>query len=228
MTRLDDDQIADRLRLTFTRAADHAPRVLPQPSGAKSRTARTSARRGPAVALVAAVLIPAAFITLHALRTPPPPPASTTTVSATPTGHPPSVPDMAARASFGEPITVYNMTGTAKARITVTTPTRLNGTYLSVVVTIDVVSGTWTPGDYQMRLDHTTTSGSTTTFEHYAPDTTIDIGTGTRLPMDTLDAGQSATGQVTFTAPPDDNDFVLGICPTGPQCYDLALWSERP
>ncbi len=142
---------------------------------------------------------------------------------------------MAARAVFGKPLDVYNLTGTAKARITVATLTRHDqpngtsgspGSHISAIVTVDALTGTWMTSGYQMRLD--TTDDSTVSVRHYDPDITIDIGTGTRLPTGNLDAGHTATGEVTFTAPPGDYDFVLSICPAEPQCYDLGLWTTRP
>lgn len=230
MTQLDDNDIADRLRQTFTQAAEHAPRALPHPIGTRAtQRTRISPLRMMAAALVAAVIIPAAFITVHTLRSQPAPPA-TTTVSATPTGHPPAAPDMAVRAEFGQPITVYNLTGTAAARITVdplsrhgkapSSPTT-SASYVSAGVTIDAITGTWTTSRYQMRLDSTTR-------KQYTADDTIDLGNATRLPTGDLDAGHNATGQVAFAAPDADYSFVLSICPNGAHCYDLALWTNQP
>ena len=69
MTHLDDDHLADRLRRTFAQAADVAPRTLQQRTGtpATPRPRRSTARVLIA-ALVAAVIIPATFLTVRATQ----------------------------------------------------------------------------------------------------------------------------------------------------------------
>lgn len=67
MTQLDDDHLADRLRQTFAHAAEVAPRTLRQRTGTPStRRTRKSAARALIAALIAAVIIPAAFLTVRA------------------------------------------------------------------------------------------------------------------------------------------------------------------
>jgi len=69
MTQLDDDHLADRLRQTFAQAADVAPRTLRQRTGTPAtRRTRRSAARVLIAALVAAVIIPATFLTLRATQ----------------------------------------------------------------------------------------------------------------------------------------------------------------
>lgn len=79
MTQLDDDHLADRLRQTFAQAADVAPRTLRQRTGTPAtRRTRRSAARVLIATLVAAVIIPATFLTVRATHdrpTAPPPPS---------------------------------------------------------------------------------------------------------------------------------------------------------
>lgn len=69
MTHLDDDHLADRLRQTFAQAADVAPRTLRQQARTPAtRRTRRSAARVLIAALVAAVIIPATFLTVRATQ----------------------------------------------------------------------------------------------------------------------------------------------------------------
>jgi hypothetical protein len=69
MTHLDDDHLADRLRQTFAQAANVAPRTLRQRTGTPAtRRPRRSTARILIAAVVAAVIIPATFLTVRATQ----------------------------------------------------------------------------------------------------------------------------------------------------------------
>ena len=151
---------------------------------------------------------------------------------------PTSRPRHGSTSRFGKPLDVYNLTGTAKARITVATLTRHDqptapggpGSYISAIVTVDALTGTWMTSGYQMRLDTTNDS------------TPVSVRRSTLTSRSTSSLPELAYPQATVRRPDTPQPArspsprhratmtcrALSICPAEPQCYDLGLWTTRP